>query len=91
MTMALKPIQKGSLEFSWGGWKKLINYLDKWGVCTAEFKQSNDGDIICAVTCKVVADVLVMHQAEVPEIDQWLVRQAPEWRALADAGGCEQW
>lgn len=93
--MNLYPIGQAfegeSLDYNWSGWKTLADYLSTWGVDTSEMKGMNDGDPICAATCRKIADALDAHRSELPiEHQQWLEGHAAEWRRLSECGGCEQ-
>lgn len=55
-------------QYSWSGWNRLLEYLEKWGdVPLNEFAGTNDGDIISDETCKKVADSLERHLVDIED------------------------
>ena len=70
-------------RYNWSGWGVLLDSLREWGVDTAEFAGSNDGDVISDETCKKVADAIEKHAPA----DHWLRDDVIYWRTC---GGYEQ-
>lgn len=89
----VKPAPAGTyLHYNMHGWGSLLTYLEKWDVNIDEFAGANESKRISAKTCIVVANTIEMHLEQLPQDDQeWLRPQVEKWRAIAKAGGCEQW
>lgn len=80
------------LHYNWTGWRTLWGYLNLWGVNTDEFSQWNEGAVISGQTCRVVAEKIREHQAELLHHgSEWIEGHEEGWRAFGDSGGCEQW
>jgi hypothetical protein len=100
MGMDLKPIEPSANApttekygitwggYSWAGWVKQIDYLQKWGIDTSEFSNINDGEVISKETCLKVADAIEQHLDELSEEHKlWLHPKIELWRTC---GGYEQ-
>jgi len=80
------------LHYNWSGWSELWTFLNKWGVDTSEFSEWNDGAVISAKTCRIVAEMIKLHKAELSQGgSEWIEGHDKGWRAFGDSGGCEQW
>ena len=81
-------------KYVWGrynlcGWVSLINLLHSWDIDTSEFSGFNDGDLICAATCKIVAQTIKDHLDELSEQDRkWLEPHIELWQT---SGGYRQY
>lgn len=76
-------------RYNWSGWRYITEKLAEWDVPLDEFSGFNDGAIISAETCRLVADAIERHLPELPEDDQaWLQPHIARWRTC---GGYEQW
>jgi hypothetical protein len=63
--MDLVPVKgRKVLSYNLAGWAWLIRWLNRWGVDTSEFSESNDGELISDPTCRAVADALEKHPEE---------------------------
>lgn len=80
------------LHYNWAGWIGLCTLLDKCGGDTSEFYRWNIGERSSAKTCDVVVEVIREHYADLSKDGaEWIEGHEEGWRALAKAGGCEQW
>ena len=80
------------LHYNWSGWSELWGLLNKYGVDTSEFSGWNDGNVISAKTCRVVAEMIRLHKAELSQDGcEWIEGHEEGWRAFGKSGGCEQW
>src|SRR5271154_1363871 len=67
MTMDLIPRHRNldkDLSYNWEGWCTLIDFLQRHGGKTEEFSGTNDGELICANTCRQVAKIIEENSAE---------------------------
>jgi hypothetical protein len=94
MGMDLYPIDETNphrISYNLAGWETLLGFLRDWGVDVTEFRGTNDGDIISAATCEVVASAIAAHLDDLPFRDRkWLTGAAEAWRQMSDLGGCRQ-
>jgi hypothetical protein len=76
-------------RYNWTGWAYITNKLAEWGVPLGEFDGSNDGKLITARTCRLVADAIELHLNELEAEDQkWLEPHIQLWRTC---GGYRQY
>jgi hypothetical protein len=79
----------GCLHFNWGGWWYLQNLLADAGVDLSTFANVNDGEVIPADVCRVVADTIESKLGQMSERDRmWLGPHIAVWRR---SPGFEQW
>jgi len=101
MGMELKPMRphKGAPRdtngeviwghYNWSGWAYLVDFLNAHDVDTSEFTGWNNGDLICAATCKEVAKTIEKYAGGLsPEDREWLLPHAELWRTC---GGYRQY
>ena len=76
-------------RYNWSGWRFITDLLEQWGVPMDEFAGSNDGQLIKAKTCRLVADAIEKHIDELDKEDQeWLRPHIARWRTC---GGYRQY
>ena len=91
MGITLVPVNESmkDFEYNWSGWKFLMKCLDAWGVDTNDFSDHNDGSLLSAETCRVVAGAIESNLDNLSTKDkQWLSGHIDGWRL---SGGFEQW
>ena len=68
-------------RYNISGWTWIRNFLTNHGVDVSEFSGYNDGELIKADTCRLVADTIEKHIHELPENEQqWLRPHIQLWR-----------